>query len=135
MRFAVLTTILAAAQMVGPAAFAASPMLPARSSAPPRSCFWSREVTGFSAPDDHTVYLRVGVRDVYRLDLMGACLNVDWTQGVALKTRAGADYICDGLDLELIVPDRPMGPQHCAVSNLRKLTPAEVAALPKKARP
>ena len=44
--------------------------------APKRTCFWVQNVNGWSAADDHTVYLRTGVKDVYRLDLMGACQEV-----------------------------------------------------------
>ncbi len=99
------------------------------------SCFNARFVSNFSAPDDQTVYVRVGVRDVYRLTLFAPCLNVDWTMAVALKSRSGSDWICRGMDAELIVPGQGMGPQRCPVTAVRKLTPQEVAALPKKARP
>lgn len=106
-------------------------------SSPPRqdSCFNARFVNSFSAPDEETVYVRVGARDVYRLKLFAPCLNVDWTTGVGLKSRTGSDWICQGFDAELIVPNRGFGPQRCQVSEVKKLTPAEIAALPKKARP
>lgn len=99
------------------------------------SCFNARFVNGFAAPDEETVYVRVGAREVYRLKLAGGCLDVDWSMAVGLKSRDGSDWICQGYDADLIVPDRGMGPQRCPVSDVRKLTPAEVAALPKKARP
>jgi hypothetical protein len=108
---------------------------PARSSRPQDNCFNARFINGFTAPDEETVYVRVGVRDVYRLKLFAPCLNVDWSMAVALKSRTGSDWICRGMDAELIVPNRGMGPQRCPVTEVRKLTPEEVAALPKKARP
>ena len=38
------------------------------------------------------------------------------------------------LDADLLVPS-PIGPQRCPVRDIRKLSPAEVAALPPKLRP
>jgi hypothetical protein len=58
---------------------------------------------------------------------------VDWNQKIALVSR-GSDYICTGLDAEILSPTQ-IGPQHCPVKTIRKLTPAEVKALPKGAKP
>jgi hypothetical protein len=103
--------------------------------APGRQCFYARDVDGFAAADDHgTVYIRVGVNDVYALKLLGTCPDVDWTLKLGLASRGG-DFICSGLDAELVVPGAPLGPQRCPVSELHKLSPAEVAALPPKLRP
>jgi hypothetical protein len=139
MRSTVVPVVALAGLLAGAAlaqtALAQSAAPPARSSAPRRECFWSRNISGFTAPDDHTVYVRVAVSDIYRLDLMGYCPNVEWAQTIGVKTTAGNDYICQGLDADLIVPNPGIGPQRCAVSAVHKLTPAEVAALPKKARP
>lgn len=99
-------------------------------------CFWARNVTSFAAPNDHTVYVRVGVRDVYQLDLMIPCPDVDWNQRVALLSSHGAGgSICNALDAEIVSHATGLGAQRCPVKTLHKLTPAEVAALPPKARP
>jgi hypothetical protein len=98
-----------------------------------RQCFWARNADSFAAQDDHTVNVRVGVRDVYQFDLLGSCPDIDWNQRIALISRGGSN-ICSGLDAE-IVTRSPIGPQHCAVTHMRKLTPEEIAALPKRARP
>jgi hypothetical protein len=108
---------------------------PARSSQPKHECFNARFVTSFSAPDQETVYVRVGVREVWKLKLFAPCLDVDWRTSIALKTRTGGDFICSGLDAELIVPSRAFGRQRCLVSDVSKLSPAEIAALPKRDRP
>jgi hypothetical protein len=100
----------------------------------PRQCFWSRNITGFAAPDDHTVYVRVSFRDVYRLDLMIACPDVEWNQRIALVSRSGS-FICNALDAEIVSHATGLGPQRCPVKTLTKLTPAEIAALPKHAKP
>jgi hypothetical protein len=108
---------------------------PARSSHPPDECFNAHFVSGFSAPDTSTVYVRVGVKDVYRLKLFAPCLDVDWNMRVGLKSTSGSDWICRGFDAVLIVPNRQLVPQRCPVSDVHKLSPAEVAALPKRDRP
>jgi Family of unknown function (DUF6491) len=136
MRQAMLVPAAAAALVAAWAAQAIAQPKP-QSSRPPQqdSCLNTRFVNGFSAPDEQTVYVRVGVRDIYRLKLFSSCLNVDWTQSVALRSRSGGSFICHGFDAELIVPNRGMGPQRCQVSDIHKLTPEEIAALPKKDRP
>jgi hypothetical protein len=100
----------------------------------PNQCFWTRNITGFAAPDDHTVYIRVSYRDVYRLDLMVACPDVDWNQRIALVSRTGSN-ICNALDAEVVAHATGLGPQRCPVKTLTKLTPAEIAVLPKHAKP
>jgi hypothetical protein len=99
-------------------------------------CFWARNITSFAAPDDHTVYVKVGMRDVYRLDLMISCPDVDWNQRVALQSSHGAGgSICGPLDAEIISHATGLGAQRCPVKAMHKLTPDEIAALPKKAKP
>jgi hypothetical protein len=96
-------------------------------------CFWARNVTSFEAADDTHVNIRVGARDVYAMTLFAPCPEVDWAHRVALKSR-GSNYICSALDAELITPSS-LGRQRCAIREIRYLTPAEVAQLPKHARP
>lgn len=101
--------------------------------APARQCFWNREVTNFASSDDRIVNVRVGVKDVYRFEMFGRCGEVDWSQSIALVSRGGG-FICSGMDAEIVTPTT-LGPQRCPVRNIRKLTPDEIKALPKRARP
>ncbi|HLZ75285.1 DUF6491 family protein [Phenylobacterium sp.] len=99
-------------------------------------CFWARNVTSFAAPDDHTVYVKVNMHDVYRLDLMIACPDVDWNQRVALQSSHGAGgSICSPLDAEIISHAQGIGRQRCPVKAMHKLSADEIAALPKRAKP
>lgn len=104
-----------------------------KTDAAPRQCFWTRSINGFNAVDDHTVNLRVGVKDVYQLELLQPCNDIDWASKIAIQSR-GSSWICSGLDATVIAPS-PIGPQRCMVKTVRKLTPEEVAALPAKAKP
>jgi hypothetical protein len=97
-------------------------------------CFWTRMVNGFAAPDDHTLNVRVGVRDVYQFQMLGPCPDIDWNQRLALVSHSGGS-ICSGMDADVITHSPGIGRQRCAVRSMHKLTPEEVAALPKNAKP
>jgi hypothetical protein len=123
---------LAAAALLGLAATAAG----AADKPNGDQCFWARNIVSFAAPDDHTVYVRVSSRDIYRMDLLVPCPDVDWNQRVALRSSHGAGgSICSPLDAEIVSHATGLGPQRCPVKALHKLTPEEIAALPKHARP
>jgi hypothetical protein len=122
---------LAATALLGAAA-PATPETVLSAPKPARQCFFARNVNNFQAVDDKVVNIRVGVRDVYQLELLGHCPDIDWSWKLAIKSRGST--ICTGLDADLIVPST-IGPRTCPVRTVRKLTPQEVAALPSKQRP
>jgi hypothetical protein len=128
-RSAILAVVAIAVASGYSQAALAAPKKPAKSN----SCFYSRDIDGFQAAGKDTVNIRVGIHDVYQLKLMGFSQDLDWTQRIALVNR-GSSFICQALGTEVIVPG-PSGPQRLPVQSMRKLTPAEVAALPKNQRP
>ncbi len=93
----------------------------------PRDCFSARSVNGFTPVGREAVDVRVSRDRQYRLTLAGYCPDADWSLQIALRTRGGSSFICTGLDAEIIVPSAT-GPQHCAVTEVRRLTPEEIAA-------
>ncbi|HEY9236856.1 MULTISPECIES: DUF6491 family protein [Phenylobacterium] len=97
-----------------------------------RQCFWAQSVSGFSAIDDQTVIVTVGVNNAFRLDLFSRCPDVDWNQRIALVSRGGSS-ICSGLDATIITRGPGGMQQRCQVRTVTKLTPEEAAAL--RARP
>lgn len=97
-------------------------------------CFNTRMVTSFAAPDNQTLYVRVGVSDVFRFDLLVPCQDIDWNQRLALVARPGP-WICSGMDATVVSQARGIGRQRCPASHMRKLTPDEIAALPPRSRP
>ena len=116
-----LATLAGCAQQAAPA--------PAAAASGARDCFNARSVNGFTPRDDDTVDVQVGARRYYRLELAGVCPNVNWATGVALVSRGGTSFICQGLDADLVVPNPGLGPQRCLVSSVRRLSDAEVQAL------
>ena len=126
-----MLTVLAAALSVSAVATASRARSPVETKA--GACFWTRNADGFAAQGDRVVNVRVGVRDVYRFELMGSCPDIDWSNRIALVSRSGST-ICTGMDAE-IVTRTAIGPQRCPVRSTRRLTAQEVAALPRGARP
>jgi hypothetical protein len=127
------TSLVALSLAASGPALAKSPNEPEAAAKPKSQCFWTNQVNSFASNDDRIVNVRVGVRDVYQMEMFGRCTDVDWSNKIALVSRGGS-HICTGMDAEIIAPS-PIGPQRCAVSKIHKLTPEEVKALPKHARP
>ena len=92
-----------------------------------RQCFLPRTVNGFNAIDRDTVYVTTGPRSIYRLEIIGVCPDIDWSQRIGIRSTGGGSWVCQGMDAELIVPG-PTGVDRCPVTSVRKLSEAEVEA-------
>ena len=102
------------------------------------ACFWRRNIDGFAAVDTSKLYVRVNVSDVYELKVFADCFDLDWVHRVGLETLGGDEPdICEGTNpgIDVVVRDIGVGRQRCPITGVRKLSPAEVATLPKGARP
>ena len=121
-----ITTAIVGLGLAGVGATAVA--APEDAAKPPRACFFASQLNGWRAEGDKVVYLEVGTRDVYRGELFSRCHDLDTAQTIGVRSRAGGSSICDGLDVELIVPDA-IGPQVCHVTKLTKLSPEEIAAM------
>jgi hypothetical protein len=128
------TTILALAGG-GVAADPAPSPTPAPAPPAKQACFYSRDIYNFVAVDDRTVNIRVNLKDDYRLDLFTDCIGIRWSESIAVISHIGS-FICTGEanNVDLFV-HTTIGPLRCPVSNIHKLTPEEISALPRKQRP
>ena len=97
-------------------------------------CFLPQQVNNFDAVDNNTIYVTVGTEDMFRMDIVGTCPDVDWSQQIGIASRGGGSWVCGGLDADIIVPS-PTGTQRCPVTNITKLTEAEVQARRETRRP
>jgi hypothetical protein len=97
-------------------------------------CFYTRNINGFHAPNDHTLYVRVGVNDIYRLDLMTDCTGLTFRQGIGLESTPGDPWICSAIQATVVYRDTGIR-NICPVNSIHKLTPAEITALPKRDLP
>ncbi|HEX3887192.1 MAG TPA: DUF6491 family protein [Phenylobacterium sp.] len=97
----------------------------------PNSCFWTHDLRNHTVGGDHILYFNVGGRDVYKVETTGSCLaGMTSSDPIVLRDRASTGQICNKLDLDISVRGAP-----CIVSSLTKLTPAEVAAIPRRMKP
>jgi len=129
--------LMATVAALGLAQILATPVAAAAKSTTARgACFHTRTINGFTSVGDRAVNIRVGVRDVWRLDLFAPCTDVDWNQSIGLRSR-GSSWICEGhgaIGLDVITRG-PIGRTHCPVTAIRRLTPDDGAALPRRERP
>lgn len=86
-----------------------------------RQCFLARQVNGYTSVSDQVVDVQVGANRYFRLSLDGSCPQSSFSRRMALRTTGGGDWICQGLDAEIIVPD-PMAPERCLVSGIQPIT-------------
>lgn len=98
-------------------------------------CFRINQIQGHRIADRQTLYIDVAGRDVYRLEVSGACLaSASRQETLITETRTGG-LICRPIDLDLKVEVVRGFPQACIVNSMTRLTPAELAALPPELRP
>ena len=97
-------------------------------------CFYQHSIEGFVPTDDEkTVYLRVAGGAVYRIDLRSQCPGLAFRDRIELN-QFGNGTICGPLDLDLRLRQGRIAVP-CLIEGLHRLTPAELAAVPKKYRP
>ena len=100
-----------------------------------RACFQARRLDGFAAGEPNMVNLRAG-KDVYQARFQSLCWTLEDATRISVQSRNGAtDFICSGADAELVTYSPLSPPQHCVIKELRKLSLADVAALPGDQRP
>ncbi|MFT3729798.1 MAG: hypothetical protein QM759_18390 [Terricaulis sp.] len=101
------------------------------------NCFTSTQWHGWSASHDGDVlYLRVGLNDVYRLDLTPGTHLHRYGDEFLVNRARGSTWVCHPVDLDLTLNDQHGGiVRPIIATSLRKLTPQEVEALPPRERP
>ncbi len=122
--------IIAAALGLAGAAQADTPPL----GKPAPSCFRSMDWSGWHAPDRNTIYLRVRMKDVYRLDLASGSSLLTWPTSHLINNVRGTDSVCGPIDLDLKVAEDGFV-EPLFIKSITKLTPEQVAAIPKKDLP
>jgi hypothetical protein len=135
---------MAAALIAGHAVAGARAPTPGASPGTP--CFFITQWQGWKAPNSHTIYLGVNLHDVYRVDLSAGSPQLMWSDSHLISRVRGSDSICSAIDLQLAVAQSnlpgPAGLNYGAdfavpliATKLTKLTPDEIAAIPKQYRP
>ena len=98
---------------------------------PGGKCIYVRDLRNHTVGDDHTLYFNLAGRDIYRVTASNACLaGVTSTDPIVLRDRASTGRICDRMDWDIGVHGA-----RCIVSDVSRLTPDEVKALPRGVKP
>ena len=100
------------------------------------ACFLSNSWRGWTAPGDGDfLYLRINLNDVYKVELTPGTRVRKGADNFLVSEIRGSNWICSPLDLDLTLSDHHGFRQPLIARSLRKLTPAEVAAIPRKDLP
>jgi hypothetical protein len=118
---------------------------------PRTPCFYITQWQGWKAPNENTLYLGVNLHDVYRVDLSAGSPQLMWPDVHLISEVRGSNSICSAIDLQLYVAEDNGGSSFrtngvgfgsgsgfrvpLIARKLTKLTPDEIAAIPKKYRP
>jgi hypothetical protein len=101
----------------------------------PRQCFYLSDWRGWTAPNRDTLYLKVRGKDVYRVDLAYGSSQLTSPGTHLVSVVRGVDSVCSPLDLDLRVSDGFGMPMPIRAKTITKLTPEQIALIPKKDRP
>jgi hypothetical protein len=103
----------------------------------PRDCFYINQFEGWKAPDNRTIFIRVNTNRYYRLDLASSCATLTYPDAFLITKTRGPDTVCSAIDWDLRVgQSMPRGfATPCIVKAMSRMTPDEVAAIPKKFKP
>ena len=105
---------------------------------PREHCFLSRDWQSWTAPASgkgDVLYLRVNLNDVYRVELTPGSYARKYPGSFLVNQVRGSNWICSALDLDLSISDNMGFRQPLIARSLERLTPTEIAAIPKRDRP
>ena len=101
----------------------------------PADCFRSRDWAGWKSPSPEVLYLNVRGGGVYRVDLIGGGQHLEGPGKLIVSQTRGSDQICSPIDLDIRLADTIGVATPLFPTGIRKLSAAEVSALPPNQRP
>lgn len=104
----------------------------ASSSASNRQCFSPEQGLNFRG-NNQTIYVRSGKEDVFELKTVESCPEIDFTLTIRFPQMLGR--YCTGDTTPITMADGLTPRSICQVQVVKKLTEAEIAALPSRDRP
>ncbi|THD58794.1 hypothetical protein [Phenylobacterium sp.] len=117
---------------------AATPTLAAPKAAAGKSCFKPQDIGSHTVGNDHTLYLNVGGKTVWRASMRNICLaGIQSSDPIQISGHGEGGSVCEAGDLDVRATLAGGGglATHCVVDSVSKLTPAETAALPAGVKP
>jgi hypothetical protein len=126
--------IAAAAASLGLTGVAHAATAPADAKNATRNCFLSRDWQDWRGATPDKIYFRINIHDIYQVDLSGGSNMVTDPSNHLISHQRGSSWICGPLDLDLKISDGHII-EPLFVKALTKLTPEQVALIPKKDLP
>ena len=129
------SNVLLAATALGAVLLGAPPLIADSQPAtqPGNNCFLTTNWQGWKSPSPTVIYLRIGLNEVYRIDLAAASYQLQQPEMHLVSRVRGSPWICGPLDLDLsLSDDHGIYREPLFVKSLTKLTPDEVKAIPPK---
>lgn len=99
-----------------------------------RNCFLTNDWQDWRGADDNTIYLRVHAHDFYKIELSAGSNMVTVPFNHLISNVRVSPWICGPLDLDLKISDGHVTVP-LIVKSITKLTPEQVAQIPKKMLP
>ncbi|HEX8469846.1 MAG TPA: DUF6491 family protein [Brevundimonas sp.] len=140
MRQSLLVLIPVVGLLIGSAAAPVATTARAQTSespAPERRCFSEQQIRNFRSSHEGTLYLKVWGSNsgTYQLATSGGCLDLTTAQQVAVTPGLGSGRLCTGDWATVATQGFSGSPQVCRALIQKRLTDAEIAALPGRDRP
>lgn len=94
-----------------------------------RECFFPRQVNGFRnvEGDEDRILVDVRAGETFEFELQRRCPELRFARSITFDQR-NVGRICDGLDVDLLVPDPQLGTQRCPVTMIGRLGPDDAGA-------
>jgi hypothetical protein len=99
-----------------------------------RNCFLTNDWQDWRGADANTIYLRVHAHDFYKVELSSGSNMVTDPSNHLINDVRVSPWICGPLDLDLKISDGHIR-EPLIVKSITKLTPEQVAQIPKKVLP
>ncbi len=100
-----------------------------------RTCIDTHRQSNWKAADEKTLYISQNKSTVYAVEFAGGCPRMDSPFAKFTQQIRGSRMICAPIDLDIAVHETPGFPVKCLATSIRKLSPAEITALPKEVQP
>lgn len=134
-RYRLAAACIAAAALSSSALNAQPAAGPGVSRVPPRQCFFANQWSGWRPVDSRAMLIRVNLNEVWRIEFAQECPGM-LAPGVHWISKFhGDDVVCSPIDLDLSIADTNGFREACIVTGLHKLSPEEVAKIPRKNLP
>lgn len=112
-----------------------TPRPPSGTGLPSGQCIRSSEIRNHTIADRDTLLIDVGGKATYRVTMKGGCLaGAVASDPLVTRIPPGSSIICKPIDMDIAI-SRGGFPSQCIVDSIVKMTPEEIAALPRKLKP